>query len=240
MQPSQPKHRRIRSFVRRPGRMTVAQSRAMARLWPKFGLREGDELALDECFDRSAPRILEIGFGNGDVIADLARDHPELDYLGLEVHEPGIGRLLMRIEEQQLTNVRVLKGDAAELLPNCIPAESIAAINIFFPDPWHKKRHHKRRLIQPSFVDTLARCLPAHGALHLATDWPHYADQMVETFNASALFEPITASELGPDPIWQRRPTKFERRGVRLGHPVTDLYYLRTEIRPTTKVAPSR
>jgi len=232
MPPSHPQHRRIRSFVRRAGRITIAQSRALDRLWPKYGLAADRCLALDQCFNRSARRVLEIGFGNGDVIVELAAAHPELDYLGLEVHEPGIGHLLLLLEEHRLTNVRLLSGDAAELLPKCIPAESLAAINIFFPDPWHKKRHHKRRLIQPTFVATLAYCLPIRGALHLATDWPDYAEQMRATLNNTELFEPIAAADLGPDPIWERRATKFERRGERLGHPVTDLYYQRTAVAP--------
>jgi tRNA (guanine-N7-)-methyltransferase len=232
MSPSNPQHSRIRSFVRRAGRMTIAQSRALDRLWPKYGLATDACLALDQCFNRSARRVLEIGFGNGDVIAELAAEHPEFDYLGLEVHEPGIGHLLLLLEANQLTNVRLLNGDAAELLPRCIPAESLAAINIFFPDPWHKKRHHKRRLIQPTFVANLARCLPVQGALHLATDWPDYAEQMRLTLNNSGSFAPIAATELGSDPIWERRPTKFERRGERLGHPVTDLYYQRSAVAP--------
>jgi len=240
MSPRPPQHRRIRSFVRRPGRLTAAQRRALATLWPRYGLALDDRAALCEYFARPTRRVMEIGFGNGDVIAELAADHLELDYLGIEVHEPGIGRLLLSLEAHGLDNVRVLAGDAVEIVPELIPPESLAAINIFFPDPWHKKRHHKRRLIQPELVGHLARCLVTNGALHLATDWPDYAEHMVTTLNASALFRPIPAAELGSDPIWERRPTKFERRGERLGHPVVDLYYSRTPVQRPAGVAPTR
>jgi len=230
--PTPPHQRRIRSFVRRPGRITESQQRALQDIWPIYGLSADELLDLDHCFGRNAPRVLEIGFGNGEVLAQLAADHPQLDYLGLEVHEPGVGHLLILLAEQQLSNVRLAKADAVEFVANCIPARSLAAVNIFFPDPWPKKRHHKRRLIQANFLMSLARCLTTNGALHLATDWPNYAEHMLETLNESPFFEAIAATATGDDPIWERRGTKFERRGLALGHPVVDLYYRRTKITP--------
>jgi tRNA (guanine-N7-)-methyltransferase len=230
--PNHPHQRRIRSFVRRPGRITESQQRALLDIWPHYGLPNDEPLDLDRCFGRRAKRILEIGFGNGEVLAQLAADHPQLDYLGLEVHEPGIGHLLLLLAEKQLSNVRLANADAVEFLANCIPAGSLSAVNVFFPDPWPKKRHHKRRLIQTDFLTSLARCLPAGGGLHLATDWPNYAEHMVATLNELPLFEEIAATAIGEDPIWERRTTKFERRGLALGHPVVDLYYRRTEVNP--------
>ena len=224
-----PDQRRIKSFVRRAGRTTASQQRALEEIWPRYGVSANTTLDFDACFGRHATRVLEIGFGDGEVLAQLAADNPHLDYLGLEVHEPGVGHLLLLLAEKQLTNVRIAKTDAVEFLAHCVPPKSFGAINIFFPDPWPKKRHHKRRLIRPEFLPVMGRCLAPGGVLHMATDWPNYAEHMVETLKESPLFEAMDASAIGTDPIWSRRPTKFERRGLRLGHEVVDLYYRRTE-----------
>jgi tRNA (guanine-N7-)-methyltransferase len=217
--------RKVRSFVRRPGRATTGQRRALADLWPRFGVdAERGPLDLPALFGRDAPRVLDIGFGDGEALVTTAVNYPANDYLGVEVHEPGIGHLLLLLERSGATNVRVIQRDAAEVLPRLLPNASFAAVNLFFPDPWPKKRHHKRRLVQPPFVEELARVLAADGLLHIATDWADYARHTLEVLAASAEFAPIDASE---DPLAFRPPTKFERRGRRLGHEVADLFYRR-------------
>ena len=218
--------RPIRSFVRREGRLTTAQQRALDELWPRYGLDAGGPpLDLDGVFGRSAPRVLEIGFGDGGVLLELARNRPEYDFLGIEVHRPGVGRLLHRLAEAELTNVRVICADAVVLLRERFRDASLDRINIFFPDPWPKKRHHKRRLIQPPVVALLAARLRPDGLLHLATDWPPYAEQMLEGVTASGVFVNLAEGfARGPG---DRPPSKFERRGLRLGHPVHDLRFRR-------------
>jgi tRNA (guanine-N7-)-methyltransferase len=221
-------HRTIRSFVRRAGRLTPSQSRALGELWPRFGIAPpAKPLDLDALFGRSAPRTLEIGFGNGDNLAALAARHPERDYLGVEVHDPGVGRLLLRIEREELANVRIARHDAVEVVSGWLPPRSIDEVLIFFPDPWHKKRHHKRRLVQPPFLDQLARVTAPGARLYLATDWAPYAEQMLAVCEASPWFE-----NAAPGGGYAARPeirpmTKFERRGLSLGHEVFDLLYRR-------------
>jgi tRNA (guanine-N7-)-methyltransferase len=218
--------RRVRSFVRRGGRTTPAQARALVEAWPRFGVPdEPVRLELDLVFGRRAARVLEIGFGNGDTLLSLARAQPERDFLGIEVHDPGVGRLLLGVQEANLTNVRVVKQDAVEVLESRLAEASLDEILIFFPDPWPKKRHHKRRLIQPRFVELLAQRLRSHGVLRLATDWEPYALQMLEVLSACSLLE-NAASDGGfvPRPVL-RPPTRFERRGQRLGHGVRDLEF---------------
>jgi len=218
--------RRVRSFVLRAGRVTAAQERALRELWPRYGVEfRGAPLDLDAIFGRSAPRCLEIGFGAGEVIASLAEAHPGIDYLGIEVHRAGVGRLLLRAEQSQLSNLRVICHDAVEVLSLGIADGSFDEILVFFPDPWHKKRHHKRRLIEPGFVRTLARTLRPGGVLRLATDWQAYAEQML----AVCAGEPQLHSA-SPDGLYAPRPefrtmTRFETRGERLGHGVWDLAY---------------
>jgi tRNA (guanine-N7-)-methyltransferase len=218
--------RRIRSFVLRAGRATAGQERALAQLWPRFGVDAGSGVIdLDALFGRRAPRSIEIGFGTGEVIGELALANPDRDYLGVEVHRPGVGRLLLQVEAAALGNLRVICHDAVEVLRNAIAADSFDEALVFFPDPWHKKRHHKRRLIEPGFVALLASRLRAQGILRLATDWQDYAEQMLAVCNA----EPALQS-LSPDGTWVARPqfrqaTRFERRGARLGHGVWDLAY---------------
>jgi tRNA (guanine-N7-)-methyltransferase len=221
-------HRTVRSFVRRGGRLTSSQARALATLWPQFGVSAPHgELELDALFGRRAPRTLEIGFGNGDNLAELAARHPERDYLGVEVHEPGVGHLLLRVEREGLQNIRIAMHDAVEVVARWLPAGSIDETLVFFPDPWHKKRHHKRRLLQPAFLAELARVMAPGGRLHLATDWAPYAEQMLSLCEASPDFENATPGG-GYTPRPGTRPeTRFERRGLRLGHEVFDLLYRR-------------
>src|ERR1700682_3918407 len=179
-------HRHIRSFVLRAGRMTPAQERALTELWPSYGVDLGDDpLDLEAIFGRRAPRCLEIGFGVGEVIGSLAESHPHIDYLGLEVHRPGVGRLLLRAEQSDVRNLRVICHDAVEVLKDKLPNDSFDEILVFFPDPWHKKRHHKRRLINPAFVASAAAKLRCGGVLRLATDWQDYAEQMLAVCSAN-------------------------------------------------------
>ncbi len=227
--PDRPPERRIRSFVRRAGRMTPAQARAIETLAPRFVLPyTAGGLRLQEAFGREAPCVLEIGFGNGDALVAQAARLPQVDFLGVEVHEPGVGHLLLGLEAQGLRNVRVICHDAAEVIRDMLPAAGLAAINIFFPDPWPKKRHHKRRLIQPALIERLAGLQPAGGLLHLATDWMPYAEHMDEVMAASVTYRATAPEEMAAEPLAWRPQTRFERRGVRLGHDVRDLYFSRT------------
>nr|WP_232019233.1 tRNA (guanosine(46)-N7)-methyltransferase TrmB [Sulfuritortus calidifontis] len=206
--------------------MGSGQIKALEALGPKFLLPYRVEpLDLDAAFGRSAPKILEIGFGMGDSTAKIAAAHPEIDYLGIEVHTPGVGALLKRIGEQNLTNLRLIQHDAVEVLQHMIPDASLDGCHIFFPDPWHKKRHHKRRLIQPGFVALLVKKLKPGAYLHLATDWQDYAEQMLAVLSA----EPdLRNSAEGFAPRPEYRPlTKFEQRGLKLGHGVWDLVFRR-------------
>jgi tRNA (guanine-N7-)-methyltransferase len=224
MQPRRP----IKSFVLRAGRVTPAQERALEEFWPAFGLDfEGLPIDLDAVFGRRAPRVLEIGFGTGEVLGSLAKADPGTDHLGIEVHRAGVGRLLLYANEERLTNLRIVCHDAVEVLTRSLADGSFDTILVFFPDPWHKKRHHKRRLIDAAFVETLAAKLSPEGLLRLATDWQAYAEQMLSVCNAC----PHLAS-LSPDGTYVERPafrapTRFERRGERLGHGVWALAYRR-------------
>jgi tRNA (guanine-N7-)-methyltransferase len=218
--------RKVRSFVRRPGRLTAAQRRALDDLLPRFTpAAPTGPLDLVQVFGRDMPRVLDIGFGDGEAIATSAANYGNLDYLGVEVHEPGIGHLLLLLEKAGLTNVRVIARDAADVLPQSLEDTSFAAVNLFFPDPWPKKRHHKRRLLQPPFVGEIARVLAPGGLFHFATDWQNYAEHARELLAGDARFEPVEPGELCDNPLAFRPPTKFERRGRRLGHDVVDLYY---------------
>lgn len=216
--------RTIRSFVMRAGRTTEGQARALAELGPLYLLPyQPRPLDFEATFGRKAPVVLEIGFGMGDATAKIAETLPDTDFIGCEVHEPGVGALLKRIGEQQLTNLRLIRHDAVEVLDDMIPPGSLAGIHIFFPDPWHKKRHHKRRLIQAPLVAQLATRLAPGGYLHCATDWEPYAQQMLEVLSADpALVN--SAEGYAPKPAY-RPLTKFENRGIRLGHGVWDLVF---------------
>jgi len=226
-------HRSVRSFVVRTGRITAAQQRAWRELWPVHGVETGDRpLDLDQLFARSANRTLEIGFGNGESLAALAEAHPEQDFLGVEVHRPGIGHLLLTAEQRGLSNLRVVCRDAVEVLDRCLTDSSLDEVLLYFPDPWPKKRHHKRRIVQPGFVDLVARKLKPGGVFRLATDWQNYAEHMLEVLSACALLE----NEAPPGAYAERpasRPlTRFEQRGQRLGHEVWDLAFRRRRTGP--------
>jgi len=218
--------RRIRSFVRREGRLTKGQQRALDELFPRYGisLQQG-KLDFDVLFRRNAFRVLEIGFGNGASLAEMAMNHPENDYLGIEVHRPGVGNLLLQIEKQGLNNIRVSNDDAVEVLEQQISDATLDAVYLFFPDPWHKKKHHKRRIVQPTFVQLLRRKLKPGGIFHMATDWENYAEHMQEVMSAAEGFENL-AGEGNYSARPEYRPlTKFEQRGHRLGHGVWDLVF---------------
>ena len=219
-------HRPIRSYVLRQGRVTAAQRRACDELLPRFGIPYSRApLDLDGTFGRAAPKILEIGFGMGETTARIAAESPGTDYLGIEVHAPGVGSLLKQVEERALSNVRIVQHDAVEVMRDMVPPDSLAAIHVFFPDPWPKKRHHKRRLLQPDFVDLAASRLARGGRLHVATDWQEYAEHVLAVLSANARLR-NTVEGFAPRP--QHRPeTKFERRGVNLGHGVWDLLFTR-------------
>ena len=220
--------RSIRSFVTRAGRITAAQQRALETLWPQYGLDYREEpLALTALFGREAPCTLEIGFGNGANLVALARAHPQRHYLGVEVHRPGVGRLLLALEQEALTNVRVVCHDAVEVLERQIAPGSLAEILVLFPDPWPKKRHHKRRLIQAPFVTLLERVLAPAGVLRLATDWQPYALEMLAVLGAAPRLRNLDpGGGFVPRPA-ERIPTRFEQRGTRLGHEVWDLAFSR-------------
>ena len=230
-EPDKSLHRRIRSFVRREGRLTKGQERALEELFPALGIRlEQCMLDLDILFGRQASqtsRILEIGFGNGASLAQMAEAHPENDYLGIEVHRPGVGNLLHKIEEKELTNIRLSTDDAVDVIRNQITDHSLDAVYLFFPDPWHKQRHHKRRIVQNDFVQLVRQKLKQGGIFHLATDWKNYAEQMMKVLTAADGFVNIAGEQqYAARPVY-RPLTKFEQRGQRLGHGVWDLIFKR-------------
>ncbi|MGH8557824.1 MAG: tRNA (guanosine(46)-N7)-methyltransferase TrmB [Methylococcales bacterium] len=213
--------RPIRSFVRRQGRITVAQNEALEKLWPLYGLDSEPEMI----FGRQAPLIVEIGFGNGDNLAANAAENPQNNYLGIEVHKPGIGHLMNILANREIDNVRIFQGDAIDILRDKIADGSIAGINLFFPDPWPKKRHHKRRLVSPYFAGLISRKLEPGGCFHAATDWEDYAFQMTEILDACAGLHNVTNHESSRELIAQRSMTRFEKRGLSLGHRVQDIIF---------------
>jgi tRNA (guanine-N7-)-methyltransferase len=219
-------HRGIKSYVLRAGRMGTGQQRALDELAPRYVLAfDPEPLDAARVFGRRAPLVVEIGFGMGQATAAIAQAHPDTDFLGIEVHAPGVGALLQRIDELQLTNLRIVQHDAVEVLTTMIAPASLAGLHVFFPDPWPKKRHWKRRLIQPPFVALAASRLAAGGTLHCATDWQPYAEQMLEALAAEPLLV-NTSDGYAPRPA-HRPETKFERRGTALGHGVWDLVFRR-------------
>ncbi len=216
--------RGVRSFVLRQGRCTPSQKRALEDLLPRLGIPFADRfLDFAEIFNRTAPVVLEIGSGMGETTAQIAEERSDTDFIAVEVHGPGVGSLLKRIDERGLTNLRVVRHDAIEVLATMIVERSLAGIHLFFPDPWPKKRHHKRRLVQADFAALAARKLAPGGYLHAATDWPDYAAQIDTVFSSDPFFEKLPARS-APRPV-----TKFERRGIRLGHPVADLLFRRRQ-----------
>ncbi len=217
----------VRSFVLRSGRLTAAQKRALATLWGRYGLEGRGVLERRIIFGREAPMFVEVGFGNGDALLEMAEGHPERDYIGIEVHLPGIGRLLAGLHERGLTNVRVVRADAAGVFERGIPDGDLDGVNIWFPDPWPKKRHHKRRLVQPSFVKVVTGKLKPSGCIHLATDWEHYARQMLQVLEGQpGLVNLAGKGEYFTGPT-ERPVTRFQRRGERMGHGVWDLVFKR-------------
>lgn len=207
--------------------MTVAQRRALEALWPRYGIDISGVMDLDHEFGRRAPRFLEIGFGMGDALAEMAARHPERDFLGIEVYAPGVGSLLARLEREGLENIRLVRDDAVQVLESALPAESLDCVMLHFPDPWPKKRHHKRRLVQPAFVELVRGRLKHGGRFQLATDWEDYAQHMRRVLESDGGLRNVA----GPGAFAPRPPerpvTKFETRGVRLGHGIRDLVYER-------------
>lgn len=216
-------HRTIRSFVRRAGRITPSQQRALDELWPVFGLPYDETLLdLSVLFGRSAPTVLEIGFGNGESLVEQAAADPDRNFIGIEVHEPGVGHCLLKAEEAGIQNLRVICHDAIEVLTHQVPAGSLARVNLYFPDPWPKKRHHKRRIVKPAFLDLVANRLGNGGTLNIATDWANYAEHIDEVLSQSDHFTCIERREHDGDRPFERPRTKFERRGLRKGHGICD------------------
>lgn len=219
--------RQIRSFVRREGRLTEGQQRALDELLPHYGLpATAGPINLAAAFGRAAPTVLEIGFGNGDSLAQMAQQRPDWNYLGVEVHRPGVGHLLLLLQREGIDNVRVICDDA-QLVLDRLADGALHGLQLYFPDPWPKKRHHKRRLVQPGWAQTIRRKLAVGGFLHMATDWENYAEHMRETLNAAPGFRAATPDELA-ERSNERPETKFERRGLTRGHGVWDLVYIRT------------
>lgn len=216
----------IKSFVLRQGKITLAQQKAFNDLMPKYGIKYQEQMIdLNEIFERNNPKIIEIGFGMGNATWQIAKNNPDNDYLGIEVHTPGVGSLLMQIAQNNLHNLKLIKHDAISVLKNMIPDNSITGFHIFFPDPWQKKRHHKRRIIQTEFINLLCNKLINNGFIHLATDWQEYANVMLDILiNNKRLINQAKLKEFTPRP--DIRPlTKFEQRGIKLGHGVWDLIF---------------
>ena len=230
MQGRDSKQRRpIRSFVKRAGRLTESQRRALEELWPEWGIEYSPSpLDLDALFGRRAPRVLEIGFGNGATLVQQAARHPEQDFIGVEVHEPGIGHCLIALRDAGITNLRLIAHDAVEVMQAQIPPTSLERINLYFPDPWPKKRHHKRRILQPAFIQLCAERLVEGGSLHIATDWADYAEHIDTVFPGAAEFTCAERREHDGDAPLDRPMTKFERRGLGKGHRIWDWRFART------------
>ena len=218
--------RTIRSFVRRTGRLTASQQRALDELWPTIGIDYQDApLDWEALFGRDALHVVEIGFGNGDTLVAQAVDHPDTDFIGIEVHEPGVGHCLIRLREAGNSNLRIISHDAIEVLDHQIPSDSVDRINLYFPDPWPKKRHHKRRIVQPAFLELCWKALRSGGALHIATDWANYAEHIDEMLEHSERFKRDVRREHAGDAPLDRPKTKFEQRGLKLGHRIVDWRY---------------
>ena len=224
------KPKAIRSFVIRAGRITLGQKNAFEKCWPTYGLSLYKGLINPtEIFGRSAPLVLEIGFGMGSSLLEMAQNEPDKNFIGIEVHPPGVGRLINEARQAGVTNLRVYMADAMDVLEDCIADGSIDRLQLYFPDPWHKKKHNKRRMLQPAFVQNLRPKLRAGGVFHMATDWQHYAEQMLEVMSAAPGFSNCSVDE-GYSPRPEYRPiTKFEKRGERLGHGVWDLLYRKVD-----------
>lgn len=222
-----PARRSVRSFVRRSGRLTASQQKAVDELWPRYGVSApAGVLDLERLFGRDAPTVLEIGFGNGESLTQQAAERPDANFLGIEVHEPGIGHCLIRVRELGLENLRLVRHDAVEILAHSLPPDSLQRINLYFPDPWPKKRHHKRRIVQPGFLDLCARALRPGGTLHIATDWLDYALHIDAVVSADPAFRRASFREHGGDAPLDRPRTKFEQRGLSRGHRIHDWIFV--------------
>ena len=221
--------RTIRSFVRRAGRITRSQQRALEELWPVYGVAFGHQLLdFETLFGRRAATVVEIGFGNGETLVEQAAANPERNYLGIEVHEPGVGHCLLKADGAGVRNLRIVAHDAIEVLKAQVPPASLTRVNLYFPDPWPKKRHHKRRIVQDSFVDLVADRLNEGGTLNIATDWADYAEHIDEVFSRSDRFTLAERREHAGDAPLDRPQTKFERRGLRRGHRICDWCFVNT------------
>ena len=242
------RQRRVRSFVRRPGRMTTSQSKALEDLWPVFGIDWSDGSEADAAdtklpidlaaeFGRVAPVVLEIGYGNGDTLVARAASDPDRNYLGIEVHEPGVGHCLIRAQEAGVTNLRLLRRDAIDVLRSGLAPATLSRVNLYFPDPWPKKRHHKRRLLGAATAGALQRVLAAHGRLYMATDWPDYAEQIGEVFDAAPGFLNLAGPGRTAPRYRGRVLTRFEERGIREGRRIVDFAYARRSAPPSTPAA---
>ena len=222
--------RKIRSFVKREGRLTKAQAKALELYWGTMGLdHENGKIDPRVLFSNDNPVVLEIGFGMGKSLVEMAKNAPEINFIGIEVHRPGVGACIALAQEQQVTNLKVYEHDAIEILADCIPDGVLTTVQLFFPDPWHKKKHHKRRIVQPEFVETIRQKLKVGGVFHMATDWENYAECMLEDMSTAPGYE-----NLSPNQNYVPRPdsrplTKFENRGQRLGHGVWDIQFSRID-----------
>ncbi len=219
---------RIRSFIRRQGRATAAQKQALESLWDTYCLDPNQHYDFTTVFPQSAPLIMEIGFGNGESLAKMAYENPHLNYLGIEVHRPGVGHLMLLLAQKQLTNVRLFHHDAIEILEQHISDHSLAGVQLFFPDPWQKRCHHKRRIVKPSFVDLVSKKLIPGGYFHAATDWEHYAKDMLKVLSTNKKLVNTSHDNTYCERPHYRPLTKFEQRGIRLGHGVWDLIFKTT------------
>ena len=230
MSNSESTHRRtIRSFVKRAGRLTSSQQKALTAYWPVWGIDyTATPLDLETIFGRQAPRVLEIGFGNGDSLVEMAANDPGSDYLGVEVHEPGVGHCLIRISEAGADNLRLIMHDAIDVLEHQLGEHSLDRVNLYFPDPWPKKRHHKRRIVKPSFLGLVSSRLKPGGRLHIATDWEDYAEHIDETLAKSPDFRLDERREHDGSQPLDRPATKFEARGLKLGHRIWDWRFIRS------------
>ncbi len=223
MQDHDPRKRTVRSFVRRTGRLTPSQQKALTELWPDYGLEfSGEAFDFDAVFGRNVPRVLEIGFGNGETLVQQAMRAPEKDFVGIEVHEPGVGHCLLKARDSGIKNLRVIVHDAIEVLQQQVPPLSLERVNLYFPDPWPKKRHHKRRIVQDSFVNLIAERLADNGTLNIATDWADYAEHIDDVLSRSDRFACLERREHDGDAPRDRPRTKFEARGLRKGHGICD------------------
>lgn len=223
MQNERPQRRTIRSFVRRTGRLTPSQEKALAELWPQYGLEFSDQLLnLTSIFGRKAPTVLEIGFGNGETLVQQAVDNPDKNFIGIEVHEPGVGHCLLKARDAGINNLRLVSHDAIDVLSLQLAEQTLSRVNLYFPDPWPKKKHHKRRIVQHDFLQLIADRLTAGGTLNVATDWANYAEYIDEVLSQSDRFECIEHREHDGDRPLDRPRTKFERRGLKKGHRIFD------------------